>query len=141
MNVHLMMENAIRQERIDYKKRLRFIKSNKDEYFRIANGLIVIQEYVMRFSFDIASLDIHVAGDHHVFNGMFGALRKLGYNCESKPKDKIMASWCCWWHQEGCSSYRDPDPKLWVSFNSTKCRRVQIGTKMVEQIIYETVCD
>lgn len=137
MNVHELMEKAIKQDRDDHKERQKFLKTNKEEFFRIANGLIVIQEYVLRFSFDVASLDIHVAGDHHVFKGMFSALRKLGYNCESRPKDKFMASWSCWWHYDE----HDSHTKLWVSFSSTKCTRVKVGTKMVEQIIYETVCD
>lgn len=136
MNVHETMENAIKEDQKKHKKMLKRLKTNKEEYFRIANGLIVIQEYVIRFSFDTHSLDIGIAGDHHVFKGMFGALRKMGYVCQDKPKDKLISSWCCWWYHE------EPDQhiKLWITFSSTECTRVKVGTKMVEQTIYETVC-
>ena len=143
MNIQVMMKDAIKQEKKKHKKRMKFLRKNKEEFFRVANGLIVIQEYIMRFSFDTASLDIAITGDHHVFKGMFTALRKLGYQCEDKPKDKIIASWCCWWYHEDRykNTNKDLHPSLWVSFSSTKCRRVKTGTKMVEQVIYETVCD
>ncbi len=137
MNIHVMMEDAIKKNKSDHKERMKFLKNHKEEFFRVANGLIVIQEWIMRFSFDVASLDIHISGDHHAFKGMFSALRKLGYNCESRPMDKTMASWSCWWYHED----KDKHPSLWVSFGSTKCTRIQTGTKMVEQPIYETVCN
>jgi hypothetical protein len=31
--------------------------------------------------------------------------------------------------------------RIWLAFSSTVCRRVKIGTKTVEQDVYETVCD
>lgn len=137
MNIHETMEKAIKDQKKEHKKRMKFLKLNKDEFFRVANGLIVIQQYVVRFSFDTRSLDIAIAGDHHVFKGMFSALRKLGYDCQDKPKEKLISTWSCWWH------HKEPDkhPTLWVSFSSTKCKRIKIGTKMVEQPIYETVCE
>jgi len=138
MNVHVMMENAIKDERVDRKRKQKAMKQHGDEYLRIANGLIVIQEYVIRFWFDVGSLDIAVAGDHHVLNGMWGSLRKLGYDCIDRPTEEKVPSWCAWWHHK---EDEELYPRLWVTFTSTKCTRKKIGTEIVEQAVYETVCE
>lgn len=36
---------------------------------------------------------------------------------------------------------RDCELRWYLSFSSSVCRRVKVGTRTVEQDVYETVCD
>jgi hypothetical protein len=88
---------------------------------------------VLRVSLDTSSVDISFTGTRSKLNTVFGILRTAGFEPGERPqKDK--ASYCSYFeHPTGA--------RFWVNFSSTQCRRVQIGTKTVEQPVYETVCD
>jgi len=136
MNMQEMMEEAIKAEKKERKKRKTFMLKHKDEFIVIANGLIPVQKQMVRIIYDGSeALDISLAGNHKVFKTMWKALRDLGYNCNDKPKDKRFSSWSGYWTKN------DTDLTIWVSFSSTVCTRKQVGTKMVEQAVYETVCE
>jgi hypothetical protein len=49
----------------------------------------------------------------------------------AKPGDTM---WYGWFTREDCPI------KLWVHFTSSVCTRKKIGTKMIEQDVYETIC-
>ena len=136
MNVHEMIEDAIASEKRTRRERKMFVKNHKDEMFAVANGLIDVQRYIIDLSYDgITALDLRVAGDHHVFKGTWSALRKMGYKTSMPVKDDKFASWSAYFHKEGS------DLSVWLSFASTKCTRKKVGTKMVEQDVYEVVCE
>lgn len=81
---------------------------------------------------DGSCLNIHLSNSKDVFNGVFGMLRNMGYEPDDRPeKDQINFS--TFWRKEGAT-------KIWFSFNSTSCRRVKVGTRTVEQDVYEIVC-
>ena len=137
VNVFEMMEEAIAEEKKQRKNRKIHMNKFTEEYFRIANGLIVVQEWIMRIHFDgVSSLDISVSGDHHAFKGTFGALSKLGYKPSKRPKEEKLSAWNGWFY-----NHDGDHPIIWVTFSSTKCTRKKVGTKMVEQDIYEIVCE
>lgn len=91
-----------------------------------------------RIDVDDGYTNLNITGDKHKLNAVFGLLRRHGFMPAERPK-------------AGNSSYstffRNPDdasaPTLWLSFSSTQCRRVKVGsrTRTIEEDIYETVCD
>lgn len=86
-----------------------------------------------RFSVGGGSLDIAFSGDKHALEATWGVLRKAGFNCSNaRPKPNQPTYGSFFNHPTGAV--------IWLSFSSTVCRRVKIGTQMVEQDIYETVC-
>jgi len=136
MMVRSTLVEAVEAAHKNRVKQREFIAENSSELARVANGLEVISEYLMRISFDnTRSVNVNVSGDHHVFLGMFKALRSLGYDSSDKPKEEKIAAWSSYWH------HKDHKLRLWITFTSTSCKRVKIGTTMVEQDVYETVCD
>jgi hypothetical protein len=78
-------------------------------------------------------LNVSFTGDKHKLAAVIRIFRLAGWTSITKPKDKE-PSWCGYFHKKGI------DASVWVAFTSTICRRVKIGTKMVEQDIFEVVC-
>jgi hypothetical protein len=56
---------------------------------------------------------------------------------EADPKGHYY--WTKWTNPEAEATLGDV--RLYITFSSNDCRRVQVGTKTVEQPVYETVCD
>lgn len=80
-------------------------------------------------------IDIHIAGDVHVLTAAVRVLRTHGFiTCNSPPK-KGDSIWSAFFQRGDCPL------QVWFKFASTVCRRVKIGTEMVEQDVFETVCD
>jgi hypothetical protein len=79
------------------------------------------------------TLDVGVTGDRHALMAAFGALRRLNFTPSSRPVAGSPSYSAFFTHDSGAM--------VWFSFSSTQCRRVKVGTKTVEQDVYETVCD
>lgn len=80
-------------------------------------------------------IDIGFTGDQERMNTIWKLLRANGWKPDYRPqKDKPTASFCSYWHKEG-------ELPIWFSFSSTVCKQVQVGTRMVEQPIYEVTCE
>lgn len=75
---------------------------------------------------------ISFTGDGHRLGRIWGVLRRNGYKTNEHPK-KGDSAFAAFWRREGYSD-------VFMNFSSSLCRRVQVGTQMVEQAIYETVC-
>lgn len=86
----------------------------------------------IRYDFDGGSVDVVFCGDGDKLGKVWGLLRRAGYYTESRPK-KGETGFNAFWD---CPGYA----KVWLQFSSTMCRRVQVGTKMVEQPVYEVQC-
>lgn len=76
----------------------------------------------------------YVSGDVHDLAGAIRALRVNGFKSDAKPPTKNDASWSAYYHDEKQSNVS-------LHFTSKICKRVKIGTRMVEQDVYETVCE
>lgn len=85
-------------------------------------------------AFDIryGSIDIAFTGDGARLAEVWAALRQSGYKPSSRP-EKGATAFSAFWNREEFA-------KIWMNFSSSVCRRVQIGTQMVETPIYETQC-
>ncbi len=140
-NVADLAIDRAKRERKELKqaiKKLRaFAEQHIEEIARVTKGMEVVEEYHIRTDIDINSnsLDISYAGDKHVIQGCFAALRKLGYKPESRPGDKPIETHTTWF------KHPEQNLRLWFKFTSTVCKRQKVGTKMVEQDVYEVVCE
>lgn len=85
-------------------------------------------------SVDYIGLNIYAAGDKHDLAGVIRALRVNGFKLEGEPPAKSTPSWTGFFYNLARAC-------IYVSFSSKVCRRVKVGTKMIEQDVYETVCD
>lgn len=81
-----------------------------------------------------SEIDIHVAGDKKTLNTVFKILRKHGLSPDTRPGDKNTA-FTTWFRLHDKKA-----TKIWLNFTSTQCQQVQVGTKMIEQPVYKTVC-
>lgn len=85
-----------------------------------------------RFDPDLRLISFNFAGDGLKLGKVWGELRRAGFSCSSRPK-KGDTQFSGWFEQDGYAT-------ISVYFTSTMCRRVQVGTQIVQQPIYETIC-
>ena len=85
-----------------------------------------------RFDLDDGSISLSFAGDGPKLTVVWRLLRRHGYNTHSRPK-KGDTTFYSFWECEG-------QARIFLNFTSSVCRRVQVGTQMVEQPIFETQC-
>ena len=83
---------------------------------------------------DSSSYNISITGPRADLDVMFGILRRLGMQPTSRPQEKTQY-YSTYWTFEGTTDY------IFVMFSSTSCKRVQVGTKMEEVPVYDTVCE
>lgn len=76
-----------------------------------------------------------VTGDKHAFLAFARIIRKHGFEL---PKIEKGATG---FNQFVHLGEGDNAVTLYFTFTSTACRRVKVGTKMVEQEVFEVVCD
>lgn len=79
---------------------------------------------------------LSVTGDKHKLNAVFGMLRRHGWQTATRP-EKGQSQYNAFFYKGGHSG------SVYLSFSSTQCRRVKVGTrtKEITEDIYETVCD
>lgn len=87
-----------------------------------------------RMQVDTNDVNLFVSGGTDVIKEVFRAFRKLGYEPSKRPQAKPQSNFTTYFKQDG-------KPTFYLSFASTHCKRVKVGTKMEEVDIYETVCE
>lgn len=126
------IDRELLKERLDLAERRERWMLHKDLLAPIVNAM-------RKLGADVSfpnSLDIGLVGDRHVLAKAVRILRTSGYSfpAASRPK-KGDTTWSQFFRCEGCAVV------VFFRFSSSVCRRVQTGTQMVEQPIFETVCD
>jgi hypothetical protein len=133
------LEKVLLEQRYVYDRIETNFRNYEPTYRAVVAALDVkIPDYLKYVSLDGYSINIGVAGGPDALHETFKALRACGFellNKEDRPKEK-QSSWSGYFHLPNI-----PGCKIWLTFSSTKCRRVQIGTRTVEEPIYDTVCD
>ncbi len=114
-------------------KQASWYHANKVEIGRIATGLSKIDINGAELCGEC--VDLFISGDKHVLNAIFSVFRKLGYEPTSRPGNEPESSFTCHWE------HPTENARFWLSFSSTKCTRIKIGTETREIDIYETVCE
>jgi hypothetical protein len=86
----------------------------------------------LQFNPDGGYIVLCFTGDGERLAAVWKELRRNGYKNDCRPK-KGDTTFYAFWERVGYA-------RLFMSFSSSMCRRVQVGTKMVETPIYETQC-
>ncbi len=81
------------------------------------------------------SLDVSISGDKHTLAAVVRIFRTHGFSTFNSPPKKGSSSWTAFYEKRDC------ELRWYLSFSSSVCRRVKVGTRTVEQDVYETVCD
>ncbi len=94
-----------------------------------------IKGNVIRVNIDTDCIDIAVTGDLGVLSAAFKALRTHGFEPDDRPGIELFTSFSTY--------FKHPQKKLkfWLSFSSSKCTRVKVGTKTEEVNVYEITCE
>jgi hypothetical protein len=131
-------------EQLPAKTLLRLVETNQKSKKHLAAFQVTLNHFTPLFRqfeewelepvFDVnaGSIDLTFSGDGERFGKVWTELRRNGYKPYSRPK-KGDTSYYGSFDQEGFA-------RIWLNFSSTMCQRVQVGTKMVEQPVYETRC-
>lgn len=113
-----------------------YIEEVQHEIKELARTLEPLAEWVMDIAFDgTSSIDVSVSGNKHAFNGVWKALRQDGWEPNQRPDGDKISSFTTFFNKE------DTKIRIWFSYSSTVCKRVKVGTEMVERPVYETVCE
>lgn len=121
-------EEQYHQRKVDYLNKYRMALSAVNRELNLPEDSLV-RAYVTDCYFGLS-----VTGTPAELKELFRAFRKLGYEPSKRPGIKPESSFSCEFNREG-------GPEFYLCFASKLCRRVQVGTKTVEQPIYETVCE
>lgn len=103
----------------------------KDRYLKFVQEMVLLG---CELSTD-SDFDIHfrVSGDKQKFLQLVRCHRRYGFKPEMPAKGATTAFWRI--------NDRNEQIGMYFSFSSTICHRVKVGTKMVEQDVYETRCE
>ena len=136
-NIQQELKDRAREAKKKAKRGIKFLEENALEINRIETGLAPVKEWFINSDIDIVNrcVDLSYAGDKHVLEGIFAALRKMGYQPTSRPKEDKMTSFSTFFDNN------ETGLRIWISFSSTQCKRVKVGSRFVEQDVYEIVCE
>lgn len=84
------------------------------------------------FQADQGWINVQFTGDGDRLGKVWGEFRRNGWSTCSRP-EKGKTEFYAFWHQDGFAD-------LFMNFTSSVCKRVKIGTKTVEQDVYEIQC-
>lgn len=103
----------------------------KGQYLKFVQEMILLG---CELSTD-ADFDLHfrVSGDKQKFLQLVRCHRRYGFKPDMPEKGATSAFW-------RINGY-DAQMGMYFAFSSTVCHRVKVGTKMVEQDVYETRCE
>lgn len=104
---------------------------NQLEYAPLVKGL---QDAGYDVILSATGLDVSGSGKKEMLVEAFRILRREGWDTPSRPEEKTNY-FSCFFNKEPVK-YR-----LYFSFSSTVCKRVQIGTRYQEVPVYEIQCD
>jgi hypothetical protein len=139
MNLEKNMSNALdkfketlRKKRNDLRKHHRAIRANAEKLNALVSDL---QEIGSDPYSDGDWIFIPLHGDKVKFLQFVRVICKHGFEKPSVEKGATG------FNKIARMGDGDTELTLYFQFSSTQCRRVKIGTEMVEREIYETVCD
>lgn len=130
--------NLIKAERERARKRLQYHRKNRKHFTPVIRGIEKAGGLV-RVELCSDDLTINISGTKDNLVGAWRVLRKNGFVFSGQRPASNVSYWTGWFRKN------EPDAgveaAVYLSFSSTVCRRVKTGTKLVEQDVYETVCE
>ncbi len=144
MNLHRIIATRWQDERNAYREKKAWITRYQTEIARVMDILEDIEASLIRVEFDSSTLDLNYSGNYQILKAIFRLFRHAGYSTDDHTGDKLkIPSHTMWFRKDGrfqVTGY-DSHPVFYVQFASTSCKQIKIGTRTVEQPIYETVCE
>ncbi len=125
---------GIRDAKRSWKQQRRLFKEHEADITEVVEEIDLSKASSARMDCDTEDVNFYVSGKTDVLKEVFRTFRKLGYEPSSRPEAKPQSNFTCYFHKDG-------KPTFYLSFSSTLCKRVKVGTKMQEVDIYETVCE
>jgi hypothetical protein len=129
-----IIQQANKYARIRARRIGQVIKRDSKRVADICKALQKAGVNVVDASVDSTSYNISITGPRADLDVMFGILRRFGLQPSSRPEEKTQYYSTYW-------TFNDSTDSVFVMFSSTSCRRVQVGTKMEEVPVYDTVCE
>lgn len=124
---------ALQSRQLELHKELILWGSVRGIFDPIVNALLALG---IEATYSYGSLTVSFAGDKQKFYKVFRLLRLAGFTFDAERPKLGATSWNAFWDH----SSRAEGTRVYFNFSSSICRRVKVGTKMVEQDVYETVC-
>lgn len=128
------LKSGIRNAKRQWRDQKEYFKTHEPYIIEVIEELNLDLATSARMSVDQEDVNLYVTGNTAALKEIFRGLRKLGYEPSSRPDVKPQSQFTTYFHQDG-------KPTFYLSFSSTLCKRVKVGTKMVEQDIYEVQCE
>lgn len=79
-------------------------------------------------------IDIYFAGDAHKLAAVVRILRTAGFTTAAERPKRGDTTWAAYYEHPDCAT------RAYLYFTSAVCKRVKVGTKMVEQDVFEVQC-
>jgi hypothetical protein len=124
----------IRNSKRTWKQQRDLFKEYEADITELVKEIDLSKASSARMNCDTEDVNFYVSGNTEVLKEIFRTFRKLGYEPSSRPDAKPQSSFTCYFHQDG-------RPSFYLSFSSTLCKRVKVGTTTQEVDVYETVCE
>lgn len=124
----------LRKEKKEAKKRRQFFKVNEPDIAALIAEIDLSTTSSARMDCDENDVNFYVTGAAPALKELFRGFRKLGYEPSKRPGVKPESQFTCYFEQTD-------KPTFYLSFSSTVCRRVKVGTETIERDIYEVVCE
>jgi hypothetical protein len=128
------LKSSIRNAKREWRDQREYFKTHEPYIIEVIEELNLDLATSTRMLVDREDVNFYVTGDAPVLKEIFRGLRKLGYEPSKRPGVKPESNFTTYFSQDG-------KPTFYLSFSSTLCRRVKVGTKMVEQDIFEVQCE
>jgi len=116
------------------------IETRRERWLNIRNLYLPL---VRRFkgldlepTFDGRDINLSFSGDKAKLTSVIRILRTNGFDPDAEAPKANSNYWSAYF-----TNAEDSRIQFWISFSSTVCRMVKVGTKMVEQDVYEVQCD
>ena len=128
----LTLADSLKKADLWGKKYVATIKARSELF----SELEAIDAITITFSLSDGDINLRFSGTGELLRRVWGLLRHAGWNTLQRPQ-KGDASFGAFWNHSDEEAFS----RIYLHFSSSVCRRVQIGTQMVSQPIFETHCE
>lgn len=115
----------------DYETKAAVLDRIAPYYEALMTGLADVKPYVWVDGYEV---NVSITGAKSALASAWATLRRNGFTPEERPTRETKS--------EIHTRFRQADgTRVYLAFSSTVCRRVQVGTRTVEEPIYEIQCE
>ncbi len=132
LDVESTVDLKLQKEMLDLKETLARWRRDRPVVHPI---VLAFESFATSLSYS-DTLNIGVCGTKDALLRAWRILRQHDFECAPTEKPQPgQNQWSSYWTHKGSGI------RVWLMFTSTQCVRKKVGTKTVEQDVYEVVCD